>query len=131
MSSTFCAWPALAAVGRGVFVASPVWPNARSVAAGVPRFRVADAGHFVSYDTLPRGLRKRGRERRRHPGFTGNCTTGPPVVRAWVRAKIWPPSIRPPDAAAKWASIVGAEAAFILTPLTVTKAPGGPSREAR
>ena len=96
MPSTFCMWPTLSAVGRGHFVASPVWPNASGMAAVLAaeagdrelrdldardsgeiardrgeilrdsgeilrdRFRVITEPPFVSYDSLPRGVRKSG-----------------------------------------------------------------------
>ena len=82
-------WPTLSAVGRGHFVASPVWPNASGMAAMLAadardrelrdldardrgeilrdsgeilrdRFRVITEPPFVSYDSLPRGVRKSG-----------------------------------------------------------------------
>ena len=82
MPSTFCMWPTLSAVGRGHFVASPVWPNASGMAAMLAadagdrelrnldardrgelardHFRVITEPPFVSYDSLPRGVRKSG-----------------------------------------------------------------------
>ena len=67
MPSTFCMWPTLSAVGRGHFVASPVWPNASGMAAMLAgdlelrdHFRVITDPPFVSYDSLPRGVRKSG-----------------------------------------------------------------------
>ena len=82
MPSTFCMWPTLSAVGRGRFVASPVWPNASGMAAMLAadagdrelrdlvardrgeivrdHFRVITEPPFVSYDSLPRGVRKSG-----------------------------------------------------------------------
>lgn len=97
MPSTFCLWPTLAAVGRGHFVASPVWPNASALSAGLPGFSVISEPPFVSYDSLPRGFRKSGKRKRR-PRFDGNCTTTPEVARAWVRERLWPAGLQPPGA---------------------------------
>lgn len=99
--STFCLWPTLAAVGHGHFVSSPVWPNASAVTAALPRFTVLGEPTFVSYDTLPRGHRRSATtgtwRRKRRPTHAGNCSTAPSVVREWVRQRVWPRSIRPPE----------------------------------
>ena len=99
LPSTFCLWPALAASARGHFVASPVWPNASGLAATLPReigrdrFRVITEPPFVSYDSLPRGVRRSGRRKRR-PTFSGNCSASPAAAREWIRARVWPAALR-------------------------------------